>query len=149
MTQTTTLTRRPSAAAFPSILEQFFDDSFFGPSMLQSRNDGRNGWFPAVDLSQTPERFLIKVDLPGLTKDDIDLTVENQALTLTGERRFETGDDGETFSRVERSYGKFSRTFQLPNNVSASKVKAQFSDGVLTVTIPKSEEAKSRKISIG
>jgi HSP20 family protein len=147
MTQTTTMTRRP-AAPLPSVLEQFFDDSFFGPSWLQSRAEGRNGWFPAVDLSQTPERFLIRVDLPGMTKQDIDVTIENQTLTLTGERRFEPGEEGETFNRVERSYGKFSRTFQLPNNVDASKVKAQFADGVLSVTIPKSEEGKSRRISI-
>ncbi|HVS14281.1 MAG TPA: Hsp20/alpha crystallin family protein [Thermoanaerobaculia bacterium] len=147
MTQTTTMTRRP-ASALPSVLEQFFDDSFFGPSWLQSRDESRNGWFPAVDLSQTPERFLIKVDLPGMTKEDIDLTVENQTLTLTGERRFENSEESETFSRVERSYGKFSRTFQLPNNVDTVKVKAQFADGVLTVTIPKSEEGKSRTVSI-
>jgi HSP20 family protein len=147
--QTTGLTRTP-AVPTPNVWEQFFDDSFFGPSWLRTRGgEDRNGWFPAVDLSQTADRFLIKVDLPGMQKDDIDLSVENQTLTVTGERRFDSTEEGETFNRIERTYGKFSRTFQLPSNVNAGKVKAAFADGVLTITIPKSEEAKSRKISIG
>jgi HSP20 family protein len=143
----TNLTRTPTVP-LPNVLEQFFDDSFFGPSWLRPRAEQRGGWFPSVDLSQTPDRFLIKVDLPGLEKDDIDVTVENQTLTLTGERRFDSSEEGETFNRIERSYGKFSRTFQLPSNVDSGNVEAAFAHGVLTITIPKSEEAKSRKISI-
>ncbi|HVS63506.1 MAG TPA: Hsp20/alpha crystallin family protein [Thermoanaerobaculia bacterium] len=146
----TNLTRsQTSTSPIPNVWEQFFDDSFFGPSWLRGRTDQRSGWFPSVDLSQTTDRFLIKVDLPGLKKDDIELTVENQTLTVTGERRFDSTEEGETFNRIERSYGKFSRTFQLPSNVNSGKVKAAFADGVLTITIPKNEEAKSRKISIG
>jgi HSP20 family protein len=147
MTNTNLTTRRPTTV--PSLVDQFFDDAFFQNWLRQGADQPQQqAWYPAVDLSQTPEKFMVKVDLPGLTSKDLEVTVENQTLTLRGERKLENTEEGETFNRVERMYGRFTRTFQLPSNVDASKVSATFRDGVLFVEIPKSEAAKSRRIEI-
>lgn len=139
------------------LIDNFFDDAFFAPSKLRS---SATTWIPPVDLSQDDDRFYLRADLPGMTRDDIDLTVEDRTLTLTGSRTFtKTLPDGEaaegegkgkqeSFSRIERQFGSFTRTFQLPSNVDTSKVEAKFEDGVLTLEIAKLEQAKSRKIKI-
>ena len=103
---------------------------------------------PAVDLSQSNTGYRIQVDLPGLSKADIGLTVEEENLTLSGERNFAAPTEGETYNRVERSFGKFSRTFQLPANADTTDVKANFRDGVLTIELSKREEAKPREIIV-
>lgn len=139
-------TRRPGLSRH-NLVDQFFDDAFF-QSFRRPEAEGDQPWFPSVDLSQTADKFLVKVDLPGLTAKDIEVTVENQTLSLSGERKFEHAEENETFNRIERSYGRFTRTFQLPANVDAAKVGATFKDGVLHVEIPKAEAAKSRRIEI-
>ncbi len=135
---------------FSNVLDQFFDDGFFAPAFGRRGTEtlSERTFSPAVDLSQTDEEYRVHVDLPGLSKDDISLTVEDDTLTLTGERQFETQEEGESYNRVERTFGKFSRTFQLPANADSSAVKATFEDGVLTVTLGKKEEAKPREIAV-
>jgi HSP20 family protein len=141
------LIRRPSSDPLSDFVDHFFDRSLFRPWNTEGNGLSR-AWAPAVDLRQSDTDFSIVVDLPGLKKDDINLTVENDTLTLSGERKFENEENSQAYSLVERAYGKFSRTFSLPSNVDTEAVKAEFHEGVLTVAIPKLEKARSRQISI-
>jgi HSP20 family protein len=103
---------------------------------------------PPVDIQETEEGYRLQAELPGLTKEDIDITLENNVLRLSGERKFERDVKKESFHRVERTYGTFSRAFSLPQQVNAEGVQAGFENGVLTILVPKAEQAKPRKISI-
>lgn len=105
-------------------------------------------WAPPVDIRESDEALTFTAELPGLTKDDVSITVENNVLTLAGERKFEKEAKGETFHRVERAYGGFSRSFTLPATVQTDQVEARFEHGVLTISLPKQEESKPRKITI-
>jgi len=105
-------------------------------------------WAPPVDIRETEDALLIAVELPGLTKSEVDITLENNVLTLAGERKFEKDTKGEIWHRVERSYGAFSRSFTLPATVRTERVEATFADGILHITLPKVEESKPRKIAI-
>ena len=105
-------------------------------------------WRPAVDIRETGDSYVVSAELPGLTKDDVQITIENNVLKLTGERRFEKEVKEEEFHRVERAYGTFSRAFALPTRVDPERVEASFKDGILTVTVPKAAEARPRKIEI-
>lgn len=105
-------------------------------------------WAPPVDVRETDDALLITAELPGMTKDDVDITLENNVLTLSGERKFEKDVKGETWHRVERSYGAFSRSFTLPATVRTERVEATFTDGILNISLPKVEESKPRKIEI-
>lgn len=105
-------------------------------------------WMPPVDIRETAESLLVQAELPGLRKEDIDITLENNVLTLSGERRFEKDTKEKDYHRVERSYGSFARSFSLPSTVQADKVDATFKDGVLTIHIAKAEAARPRKISV-
>jgi HSP20 family protein len=110
----------------------------------------RGTWQPPVDIYETDQReIVLKAEVPGLNRNDIDLTVENQTLTIRGERRPEDGinQDG-AYHRVERAYGPFSRSFTLPATVDAGKVRAEYRDGVLTVSLPIREEARPRQIQV-
>lgn len=109
----------------------------------------RADWAPAVDIFETDQHeIVIKAEMPGLKKDDIDVSVENSTLTLRGKRERETEVKEEQYHRVERAYGMFSRSFSLPQTVDASKVHAEYKDGVLTLTLPKREEAKPRQVQV-
>jgi len=106
------------------------------------------GWVPALDLYDEKESFVAIVELPGMKREDIHLTLHDGTLTVSGERSYENGEqEGKTFRR-ERSFGKFERTVGLPSLVDSSKVTASYKDGVLTVTLPKAEEAKPRQIAV-
>ncbi len=105
-------------------------------------------WMPPVDVRETADALRFVCELPGLKKEDVTITLENQVLTLSGERKFEKENQGESFHRVERAYGAFSRSFTLPANIKSDKVEAAFADGVLTIELPKLEESKPRKIVI-
>ncbi len=107
------------------------------------------GFLPAVDIRETPEMLTLTAELPGLTKDDVQITLENQVLTISGERAFAKETKDETCHRIERSYGSFARSFTLPTNLKTDKVDAKFDNGVLTIQLPKAEETKPRKITIG
>lgn len=104
---------------------------------------------PAVDISETADELVLHAELPGLKKDQVKLTIEDGVLTISGEKKFASEQKEKDFHRVERRYGSFHRSFTLPNNIDASKAKAAFEDGILTVRLPKSEAAKPRQIDIG
>ena len=105
-------------------------------------------WAPAVDIYETPNELVVKADLPDVNEKDIDVRVENNLLTIRGERKFEKSVSEENFLRVERTYGAFSRSFSLPNTVNAEAIGAQYKNGVLTVTLPKREESKPRQVKV-
>jgi HSP20 family protein len=109
----------------------------------------RGTWSPAVDIYETEQRHVVlKADLPGLKREDIDLTFENQLLTIRGERRRDDDIQDEAYQRVERAYGPFSRSFTLPATVDAARVRAEYRDGVLTVTLPMREDTRPRQIHV-
>lgn len=109
----------------------------------------RSDWTPAVDIFETSKHeIVINAELPGLKREDIDIRVENNTLTIRGERKHQAEVKQEHYHRVERAYGSFSRSFALPSTVDAEKVAANFLDGVLTITLPMREEAKPRQIQV-
>lgn len=103
---------------------------------------------PSMDLSETPNTVEVRMDVPGMKSEDIDIQLANGVLTISGERKEEKEEKGKTFHRVERHYGSFSRSVTVPTAVSEDKVDAQYHDGVLTVNLQKTEEAKARKIKV-
>ena len=105
-------------------------------------------WMPAVDIRESGEALVLAVDLPGLKKEDVHITLENNVLTIAGERKFEKDVKEESYHRIERAYGSFARSFTVPGNLRHDQVQAAFDSGVLTVTLPKADEAKPRKIDI-
>ena len=109
---------------------------------------GRGAWAPSVDIYENKDQIVLEAELPGMKQEDFDLSIENSVITLRGERRFEKTDDSDNYHRVERSYGSFTRSFTLPQTVSAEEAKAEYTNGVLRVTLPKREEAKSRRIEV-
>jgi len=121
-------------------------DELFGNRM--ARESVRGSWVPPVDIRETDEAIEIHAELPGFSAEDVDVTVENGVLTIRGERNLEEAREGETWHRIERAYGVFERAFQVPRNVDATKVKAQFTNGVLQLTLPKREESKPRSIKV-
>jgi HSP20 family protein len=105
-------------------------------------------WTPAVDIYETENELVLKADLPDVDPKNVGIQLENGTLTLKGERKFEQQQNGKGFHRIERSYGSFVRAFSLPDTVEADKVKADYKNGVLTVTLPKKEVAKPRTINV-
>ncbi len=135
-------------------LEEMTDrlNRFLGREHVRSSN-GREtmvvaDWIPSVDISETDEEFRIEVELPGVTKGDLTVTLESGVLTLQGERKEEQEEKGRKIHRVERSYGRFVRSFVIPDVVDSAKVKAEFKDGVLHLRLPKSEKAKPKAIEV-
>lgn len=105
-------------------------------------------WVPALDVLEEKDNYVVQVELPGINKEDVKLSLEQGTLTITGERKAETKNETATAYHLERFQGRFQRTINLPESIAADKVKAQYKDGVLTVTLPKREEAKPRQIDI-
>jgi HSP20 family protein len=124
----------------------------FGDAYTRRQDDDltqRGEWFPAVDIYENAnQEIVLKAELPGLVREDIDVRVENNTLTLRGERKRDTEVKQEQFHRVERSYGSFSRSFSLPSRIDMEKVRAEFKDGVLAITLPVKAEAKPRQIEV-
>jgi HSP20 family protein len=115
---------------------------------LYGEGFGRS-WVPAVDIYETDDReVVIKAELPDLKREDINVTFENNVLTLKGERRFEEAAKRENFQRIERHYGTFNRSFTLPATVDATRISASYKDGVLTIRVPQREEAKPKQIAV-
>lgn len=125
-------------------MNRYFDD-FFGE---HRRGLSEGAWLPAIDVSETTSRLVVRAELPGMSRDDIDISLQDNVLTLKGEKKQEKKEEKENFHRLERSYGSFSRSFTLPVGVKAEDVQAAFKDGVLEITLPKVEEAASKKIAI-
>ena len=109
---------------------------------------GRGAWAPSVDIYENKDQIVLEAELPGMKQEDFDLSIENNVITLRGERKFEKTDETDNYHRVERSYGSFTRSFTLPQTVSAEGASAEYSNGVLRVTLPKREETKARRIQV-
>ena len=119
-----------------------FDRYFNLRDALPATEAGASGafqWRPVVDISETPKHYVIKVELPEVDKEDVDVTVENGLLTISGERRYENEEEDETRHRVERMYGRFSRSFALPPDIDEQAISAKTRNGLLKVRIPKAE----------
>jgi HSP20 family protein len=131
-------------------MNRIFDDAFRGAGRKGTEDDWALGgnWAPPVDIYEHDGNLVLKAELPGIDSKDVDVRVENNVLTLRGERRFDQEVERESCHRVERAYGSFSRSFTLPNIVDTASIKAEFKDGVLRVTMPKREEAKPKQIQI-
>ena len=108
----------------------------------------RGAWSPSVDIFENKNEIVLEAEMPGVNADDVNISIENNVLTLSGERRFEKKDESDNFHRVERSYGSFSRSFTLPSTVSSENAQAEFENGVLRLKLAKREEAKPRRIEI-
>ena len=108
----------------------------------------RGAWAPSVDIYENKDQIVIEAELPGMRREDFELTIENNVLTLRGERRFEKKDESDNYHRVERAYGAFTRSFTLPQTVSSENATAEYNNGVLRVTLQKREEVKARRIEI-
>jgi len=108
----------------------------------------RGAWTPNVDVYENKDQLVIEAELPGMNREDFELTIENNVLTLRGERQFTKKDDSDNYHRVERSYGAFSRSFTLPQTVSGEGVTAEYKSGVLRITLRKREEVKARRIEV-
>lgn len=115
---------------------------------LSNQEEMSAGWSPSVDIYEGENQIVLEAELPGMKRDDFELSIENSVITLKGERHFEKKDERDNYHRVERAYGSFTRSFNLPRTVSTDDIKAEFQNGVLTVTLPKREEAKARKIEV-
>jgi len=105
-------------------------------------------WVPPLDIYETGDRFVVNVELPGIEPDSVDVSVEDSVLTIHGERSFYDEVDEESFHRVERRYGQFARSITLPQTTDAERIEASFDRGVLTITVPKVEQAKPKKIQV-
>jgi HSP20 family protein len=131
-------------ADFPSGFLAFQDTV----NRLLSEPPSGRPWTPAVDVLETDNELIIKADLPQVDMKDIQVEIENGTLTLKGERKFESEEKAQGYHRIERSYGTFARYFTLPDSVDTEKVKADYKNGVLTVSLPKKEIAKPRSIKV-
>jgi HSP20 family protein len=130
-------------------MNRLFDESFRGASRATDDDWALGGsWAPAVDIYEKDGSIVLKAELPGIDAKGVDVRVENNVLTLRGERKFEEEAKKESFHRVERAYGTFSRSFTLPTVVDTNKIKAEFKDGVLKLTLPTREEAKPKQIQV-
>jgi HSP20 family protein len=129
-------------------MNRLFNTFFDNPTPGNGGNGGLRRWLPAMDLVETDEHFVLKADLPGLAEDDVNIEVEDNVLTISGERKAEHEDKREGYVRVERAYGSFRRSLTLPEGVDPETVTASFDKGVLEVRIPKPEERKPRRVAI-
>lgn len=129
-----------------SEMDRLFDD-FFG--LMPARRDGTSAvWAPAVDIREDVDNYFVEAELPGMKKEEIEIELENNVLSIRGERKFERKQDSENYHFVERSYGTFYRSFSLPKNVDGENISAEYKDGVLHVAIPKKDEVKPKKVEI-
>jgi len=125
-------------------INRLFDDA---SSPRRSRLSDKE-WVPSVDVEENDNEFMLAMDVPGVDKKDVKITVEDRILTITGERKLERSEDEGTCHCSERYYGTFSRSFSLPRAVAADQIRAAHTNGVLTVTLPKAEEARQKEIEI-
>jgi HSP20 family protein len=128
-------------------MNRLFNAAFEGPGA--TGNGGARRWTPAMDLLETDEQFVLRADLPGMSESDVHIELEDNVLTVSGERRAEHEDKREGFYRMERAHGTFSRSLTLPKGIDPEAVTASFDRGVLEVRVPKPEQRKPRRIAIG
>ncbi len=123
-------------------------DNFFGAPRRVEKDDRVLYWTPRVDVEEADDQFVVTAELPGLKKDDVKIEVKDHVLTFTGEKKTENEKMDRNIHLYERAYGKFCRTFTLPDNVDVDKIEAEFKDGILHIDIPKTEEAKPRQVEV-
>lgn len=146
--------QRPSVAAWPNFgrlsdLRDEIDRLFDSPlNELTRTSQLLSGWTPALDVFEEKDNFVVKTELPGMKKEDIAVSFQDGSLSISGERKSETQRNDAEVYRAERYFGRFQRTVTLPATVAADKIKAAYKDGVLTVTLPKTEEAKPKQIDV-
>jgi HSP20 family protein len=129
-------TFRPTT--FSGLLDTFFDDSFQGGSQMD--------FTPSVDIAETKDTFEIQMQVPGVKKEDITISLENDLITISGERRYDNQTNDKNFHSRESFYGKFNRSFRLPDAVNGDKIQAKQEDGILIVSLPKDEKKASKKL---
>lgn len=146
--------QRPALAQFPSLgrwtdIRDELDRLFESPlTELARASQLLSGWTPALDLHEDKDNFIVKIELPGMKKEDIDISLHEGSLSISGERKNEQKFENAEICRSERFVGRFQRTVELPSAVAHDQVKAQYKDGILTVTLPKTEEAKPKQINV-
>jgi HSP20 family protein len=126
-------------------MNRLFDESMRG---ARPADEGTTSWSPAVDIYETDNEIVLKAELPEVNQKDIDIQIENSTLTIQGERKSDTTIKQENYHRIERAYGRFNRSFTLPNLVDQEKIKAEYRDGVLKIELPKREERKHKQIKV-
>ena len=143
-----TITRWDRARGLPTLQDQVI--RLFEDTLTRDRSGQADlaTWAPPVDIYETENEMVVKADLPDLQEKDIDVRVENNTLTIRGERKFEKGVNEDNYLRVEREYGPFMRSFSLPNTVSSEGIRAEYHNGVLTLHMAKREESKPKQIKI-
>jgi HSP20 family protein len=124
---------------------RLFEDAF---TRLLTEPQANRPWSPSVDIYETENELVLKADLPDVELKDVDVRVENQTLTIAGQRQFEKADAAKGYHRIERNYGNFVRSFAVPNSFDTEKIAAAYKNGVLSVTLPKKEAAKPRQIKV-
>ena len=141
-------TRRPMRNLFNlhNQMEKVFSDLFASHEGETDREE--TSWMPTVDISETENGFEIRAELPGVSENDVNVSVTDNLLTIKGEKHQAAETDGKNYHRVERRYGSFQRSFTLPRHVETDAIKAEFKDGVLTLGIPKAEAAKPTEVPI-
>ena len=136
-----------TAPAVNSLIDRFFNDTFL-PAEEKTSTEPHGLWRPVVDVYDNENAIVLKADLPGMNKEDIEIDVDDRILTLKGERTYDNETKEKDFYRRERSFGTFKRVFTLPENVSAESINADFKNGVLTIEITKPEEKKPKHITV-
>ena len=131
---------------FPRSMNRLFND--FWNDALHSDTKSENCWSPSVDVKEKEKEFVLEFELPGVSKENVKLSVDNGVLTVSGEKRFEEKEEKDNYYYTERCFGKFERSFNLPDNVESDKVKANFKDGVLNVSLPKVKKPEPKMIEI-
>ena len=123
-------------------------NTFFDESAATARGSGSRRWVPAMDLVETADQYILRADLPGLSDDDINIQLEDNVLTISGERKTQHEAHEEGYYRIERAFGNFARSLTLPDGVDPNAVQAHFDRGVLEIRIPKPEQKKPRQVQI-
>lgn len=141
---------RSEAAPWTALreIENHFSRFFGEPFGLVEWPNGGSGWAPALDVSENENEYVIDADIPGVNKDDVSLEILDNVVTIKGERKSEKTEDKKGFHRVERMYGSFQRSVQIPGGFKSDDVQAKFENGVLHITLPKREESKPRTITV-
>lgn len=137
----TPIKRRTELPSLFSDMERMLKNVWGDFPFRELSSDLETGWAPSLDVTETANHIEVKAELPGLEKNDIDISLERDTLVIKGEKKHEKEEEGKTFHRIERCYGTFYRALRLPTEVESGKINATYTNGVLTITLPKTEEA--------
>jgi HSP20 family protein len=133
---------------FSESFHKLIEDTAKTLSRFEVEDRGTGGWAPRVDVCETNDSYIVSADLPGIKKEDIEINLKDNTLTVTGEKKYEAKSDKDNYVRVERKYGKFLRRVSLSENVDKGKIKATYKDGVLEIKIPKREEVATKPVKV-